>query len=191
MSKKNTCFLSKKRTTVRVRDVCCSSNVLGLYSFWSLSNIAYSSALGFNYTIKLVEDGNYGSFNKETGKWNGMIGELQVKICLKVEENIFNSHKNIYRSKRLTWWLPTSPSRTSASREWTSRCPSWTWAWRSSTRSRPRRILICSPSYLRCLLTSGSTSSRLIWPCPSCSSQSLGKSAHQQQHFECFCCQHS
>ena len=113
------------------------------------------------------------------------------KNMFKSYKNIFNLHKNIYRSKRLTWWLPTSPSRTSASREWTSRCPSWTWAWRSSTRSRPRRILICSPSYLRCLLTSGSTSSRLIWPCPSCSSQSLGKSAHQQQHFECFSCQHS
>ena len=42
-----------------------------------------SQILGFNYTIKLVDDGNYGSFNKETGKWNGMIGELQVKICLK------------------------------------------------------------------------------------------------------------
>ncbi|XP_023349760.1 glutamate receptor ionotropic, kainate 2 isoform X2 [Eurytemora carolleeae] len=32
--------------------------------------------LGFNYTIKLVEDGSYGSYNKHTGKWNGMIGEL-------------------------------------------------------------------------------------------------------------------
>ena len=31
--------------------------------------------LGFNYTIKLVEDGSYGSYNKHTGKWNGMIGK--------------------------------------------------------------------------------------------------------------------
>ena len=38
-----------------------------------------SQILGFNYTIKLVEDGKYGSFNKETGKWNGMIGELQAQ----------------------------------------------------------------------------------------------------------------
>ena len=38
-----------------------------------------SQILGFNYTIKLVDDGNYGSFNKETGKWNGMIGELQAQ----------------------------------------------------------------------------------------------------------------
>lgn len=36
-----------------------------------------SKILGFNYTIKLVEDGQYGSYNKETGEWSGMIGELQ------------------------------------------------------------------------------------------------------------------
>ena len=38
-----------------------------------------SKILHFNYTIKLVEDGKYGSFDKETGKWNGMIGELQAQ----------------------------------------------------------------------------------------------------------------
>ena len=36
-----------------------------------------SKILGFNYTIKLVEDGQYGSYDKETGEWSGMIGELQ------------------------------------------------------------------------------------------------------------------
>ena len=36
-----------------------------------------SQILGFNYTIKLVDDGKYGSFDKKLGKWNGMIGELQ------------------------------------------------------------------------------------------------------------------
>jgi len=35
-----------------------------------------ASILGFNYSIKLVEDGAYGSYNKDTSKWNGMIGEL-------------------------------------------------------------------------------------------------------------------
>jgi len=35
-----------------------------------------ASILGFNYTIKLVEDGSYGSLDKSTGKWSGMIGEL-------------------------------------------------------------------------------------------------------------------
>ena len=36
-----------------------------------------SQILGFNYTIKLVDDGKYGSYDKKLGKWNGMIGELQ------------------------------------------------------------------------------------------------------------------
>ena len=37
-----------------------------------------STILGFNYTIKLVDDGKYGSFDKKSGKWNGMIGKLQI-----------------------------------------------------------------------------------------------------------------
>ena len=36
-----------------------------------------SQILGFHYTIKLVADGNYGSFDKVKGEWSGMIGELQ------------------------------------------------------------------------------------------------------------------
>lgn len=32
--------------------------------------------LGFNFTFKLQEDKNYGSFNKDTNEWNGMIKEL-------------------------------------------------------------------------------------------------------------------
>jgi len=35
-----------------------------------------SKILGFNYTIQEVGDGAYGSINKETGEWNGMIREL-------------------------------------------------------------------------------------------------------------------
>jgi len=41
-----------------------------------------SKMLGFNYTFQIVEDGNYGSLNKETGKWNGMIKELQDGVSL-------------------------------------------------------------------------------------------------------------
>lgn len=37
---------------------------------------AISEILGFNYTIRLVEDGAYGSKDSKTGEWNGMIGEL-------------------------------------------------------------------------------------------------------------------
>lgn len=32
-----------------------------------------SRTLGFNYTIKLAPDGRYGSVNRETGEWDGMI----------------------------------------------------------------------------------------------------------------------
>ena len=35
-----------------------------------------SQMLGFRYIFKLVDDGNFGSRNKETGEWNGMIQEL-------------------------------------------------------------------------------------------------------------------
>ncbi|XP_055615442.1 glutamate receptor ionotropic, kainate 2 isoform X2 [Toxorhynchites rutilus septentrionalis] len=35
-----------------------------------------SLMLGFNYTFVLQEDGMYGSLNRETGKWNGMVQEL-------------------------------------------------------------------------------------------------------------------
>lgn len=41
-------------------------------------DLAYeiSKTLGFNYTIRLVPDGRYGSYNKETGEWDGMVREL-------------------------------------------------------------------------------------------------------------------
>jgi ABC-type amino acid transport substrate-binding protein len=35
-----------------------------------------SQKLGFNYSFKLQEDGAYGSLNKETGEWNGMLREI-------------------------------------------------------------------------------------------------------------------
>uniref|UniRef100_A0AAR5QFC0 Glutamate receptor 1 n=1 Tax=Dendroctonus ponderosae TaxID=77166 RepID=A0AAR5QFC0_DENPD len=35
-----------------------------------------SRTLGFNYTIKLAPDGRYGSLNRETSEWDGMIREL-------------------------------------------------------------------------------------------------------------------
>lgn len=35
-----------------------------------------SKVLGFNWTIRLVPDGRYGSFNKDTGEWDGMVREL-------------------------------------------------------------------------------------------------------------------
>nr|XP_018907676.1 PREDICTED: glutamate receptor ionotropic, kainate 2-like isoform X1 [Bemisia tabaci] len=38
---------------------------------------AISKDLGFKYRFELVPDGNYGSLNKQTKKWNGLIKELQ------------------------------------------------------------------------------------------------------------------
>ncbi|XP_032457765.1 glutamate receptor ionotropic, kainate 2 isoform X2 [Nasonia vitripennis] len=35
-----------------------------------------SRILGFNYTIQIVPDGRYGSFNRKTKEWDGMIKEL-------------------------------------------------------------------------------------------------------------------
>ena len=35
-----------------------------------------SLMLGFNYTFRLQDDGVYGSLNRETNEWNGMIREL-------------------------------------------------------------------------------------------------------------------
>lgn len=35
-----------------------------------------ATLLGFNYTFRLVPDGRYGGYNKETGEWDGMVREL-------------------------------------------------------------------------------------------------------------------
>ena len=35
---------------------------------------------GFNYTFKWVDDGAYGYKNKETGEWNGLMGELLSQV---------------------------------------------------------------------------------------------------------------
>ncbi|XP_042864660.1 glutamate receptor ionotropic, kainate 2-like isoform X5 [Penaeus japonicus] len=35
-----------------------------------------SEIIGFNYTLKLADDGNHGKFDQKLQKWNGMIGEL-------------------------------------------------------------------------------------------------------------------
>ena len=43
--------------------------------------------LGFNYTIRIVEDGKYGSYDKATDSWNGMIGELLSQVFYIYEIN--------------------------------------------------------------------------------------------------------
>ena len=34
----------------------------------------------FDYILKLVDDGAYGSFDKDRGSWNGMVGELTTGV---------------------------------------------------------------------------------------------------------------
>ena len=38
--------------------------------------------LEFNYTFKWVDDQKYGKRNKETGEWNGMMGELLAQVSI-------------------------------------------------------------------------------------------------------------
>ena len=39
-----------------------------------------SLLLGFNYTFQLQEDNNYGSYNRATKEWNGMIRQLMDDV---------------------------------------------------------------------------------------------------------------
>ena len=34
----------------------------------------------FNFTLKWVDDGAYGSKNEDTGAWNGMLGEVLENV---------------------------------------------------------------------------------------------------------------
>ena len=36
--------------------------------------------LHFEYTLELVADGKYGSYDKIANKWTGMVGELIAKV---------------------------------------------------------------------------------------------------------------
>ena len=40
------------------------------------AGFSHSVILDFNVTLKWVDDGQYGSKNKDTGEWNGMLGEV-------------------------------------------------------------------------------------------------------------------
>ena len=39
-----------------------------------------SEVLKFNYTIHIVKDRNYGSYNEKNDSWNGMVGELLSQV---------------------------------------------------------------------------------------------------------------
>ena len=37
--------------------------------------------LKFSFTLYIVEDGNYGAIDEETGDWNGLVGDLIKEVC--------------------------------------------------------------------------------------------------------------
>lgn len=41
-----------------------------------------SRILGFNYTFRIVPDARYGSLNRATNEWDGMIGELLEQVAI-------------------------------------------------------------------------------------------------------------
>ena len=47
-----------------------------------------SEILKFNYTFKWVDDGAYGYKNKETGEWNGLMGEILTQVGKDFSQNI-------------------------------------------------------------------------------------------------------
>ena len=47
---------------------------------FKIRNPKFSFCVEFNYTFKWVDDGAYGYKNKETGEWNGLMGELLSQV---------------------------------------------------------------------------------------------------------------
>ena len=45
-----------------------------------VDTISQSNVPEFNYTLKWVDDGAYGSKNEDTGAWNGMLGEVLENV---------------------------------------------------------------------------------------------------------------
>ena len=42
-----------------------------------------AEVIGFEYRLKLVDDGNYGAPVGPDGEWNGMVRELMDRVCWK------------------------------------------------------------------------------------------------------------
>ena len=53
-----------------------------------------SLMLGFNYTFILQEDGVYGSLNRDTKKWNGMVQELLEWVSARVTVSAAKCHEH-------------------------------------------------------------------------------------------------
>ena len=63
------------------------SKFLSKYFFdFTYDTFLFINFTEFNYTLKWVDDGAYGSKSKETGEWNGMLGEIieNVSVVTKI-----------------------------------------------------------------------------------------------------------
>ena len=60
--------------------------------------------LNFKYEFELVPDGNYGTYNKETKQWNGLIRRLldRVRSCLQLREIIFDVRSKLSKTEILS-----------------------------------------------------------------------------------------
>lgn len=71
-----------------------------------------SKLLRFNYTLKLVPDGRYGSYNEDTKEWDGMMGELLQQVNFKLKRLV---KIDLLLSIKLIKCLNNSESRFSGS----------------------------------------------------------------------------
>ena len=98
-----------------------------------------SKMLGFNYTFKIVDDGNYGTLKpvydnqtmNYTKQWNGMIRELLDGVSSRLNRRtarkwLFMSSDNVFFSllRKLIWPLPIYPSIMREKKQSILRCPS-------------------------------------------------------------------
>ena len=78
------CLLQTEPYTMLVKD---SEQKTGndRYEGYNIDLIhSISKILGFNYSIRIVADGNYGSYSAKTQTWNGMIGELLSQVSFQL-----------------------------------------------------------------------------------------------------------
>jgi hypothetical protein len=55
-----------------------------------------ASHLKFNYKIVIPEDKQYGSLVKDTGQWDGMVGDVIRLVQIEQTRNILNQNKILF-----------------------------------------------------------------------------------------------
>lgn len=95
------------------------------YSFDLIDGIA--KILNFNYRIEIVPDGKYGSLNKETKKWDGLVKHLLDRVSLVLFLFFIRLYPTSTPRKLIwpsaIWQLPMNDGQ-----PWTLPCPLWLWA---------------------------------------------------------------